>query len=498
MKEEYDVVIIGAGIGGLTCGSLLAKEGLKVLIVEQGLKPGGYATSYKKGGFVFDSCIHFVGGCGEGEMARKIFAKLEIEEEIEFIEIISPVGITLDTMRIFLPVKDFSGLEKTLQKFFPEETTQIPKYLQILQKIAKEILDLASPSFLKLLFFPIRYSHLVRYRKSTLKDLLDKYLTDPRLKNILSCAPTTLPPSQISLFFMAMVTTQGQEAFYYPKGGIQHFSDTLVKGLKKYKGELLLDTLVSKILVEKKRVCGVELANGRRIRTKHVVSNTTLEQTFNKLVGSENLPDKYMRRIKNQKVSLSGFILHIATDLDLKSLGLSFTNAILPFDLEKEFEALNNNRMPNESSLLISVPSLVDTTLAPEGKHILSIVVPAPYGYDWQNKKEEVARRIIKQAEKAIPNLSTHIIYQDISTPLTLEKYTLNTKGAMYGLQVTPEQFGINRISQKTPIKGLYLVGHYTRPAHGVPGVAMSGQFAAQAILKRRLTQIKTQINADE
>lgn len=483
MKEEYDVVIIGGGIGGLTCGASLAKEGQKVLVVEQASKPGGYATSYEKDGFIFDSCIHFIGSCGEGGIIRRLFTKLEIEEEIEFIEIVSPVGITLNSRRIFLPIKDFPGLEKTLQKFFPEETSQISKYLQILQKIAKEILDLASPSFLKLLLFPLKYPHLVRYQKSTLKDLLDKYLTDPKLKNILSCAPTTLPPSRISLFFMAMVTTQGHEAFYYPKGGIQHFSDTLVKGLRKYKGELLLNTLVNKILVEKKRVCGVELASGRRIRTKYVVSNTTLEQTFHRLVGSENLPDKYMRRIKNQEVSLSGFILHIATDLNLKSLGLSFTNAILPSDLEKEFEALNNNQMPDESSLIISVPSLVDTTLAPEGKHILSIVVPAPYSYDWQNKKGGVAKGIIKQAEKAIPNLSTHIIYQDISTPLTLEKHTLNTRGAMYGLQVTPEQFGINRISQKTPIKGLYLAGHYTRPAHGVGAVAMSGQFAAQAIL---------------
>jgi len=486
MREEYDAVVIGAGIGGLTCGSLLAKEGLKVLIVEQASKPGGYATSYKKDGFVFDSCIHFVGGCGEGGMVRRLFTRLEIEKEIEFIEIVSPVGITLDTMKIFLPVKDFPGLVKTLQKFFPEETSQIPKYLQTLQKIAKEILDLASPSFLKLLFFPLRYPHLVRYQKSTLKNLLDRYFTDPKLKNIFSCAPTTLPPSRISLFFMAMVTTQGHEAFYYPKGGIQHFSDTLVKGLRKYKGELLLDTLVSKILVEKKGVCGVELASGRRIRTKYVVSNTTLEQTFGGLMEKDYLPPKYIRKIEAQEVSLSGFILHIATDLDLKSLGLSFTNAILPSDLEKEFEALNNNQMPDESSLIISVPSLVDITLAPQGKHILSIVVPAPYGYDWSNKKEEVARKIIKQAEKAIPNLSTHIIYQDISTPLTLEKYTLNTKGAMYGLQVTPEQFGINRLSQKTPIKGLYLVGHYTRPAHGAPGVAMSGQFAAQAVLHSR------------
>ncbi len=486
MREEYDVVIIGAGIGGLTCGSLLAKEGLKVLVVEQASKPGGYATSYKKNGFTFDSCVHFLGGCGRKGIIRKLITNLETEEEIKFIEVQSPMGVILDNKKISLPVKDPRELEKILQRLFPQEAPQIPKYFQILRRITKEILDLVSPSFFKFLLFPIRYPHLIRYQKSTLKDLLDKYFTDPKLKNILSIAPTTLPPSKISLFFMAIVTTQGQEGFYYPQGGIQSFSNTLVKGLKKHRGELLLDTLVSKILVEKKRVCGVELTSGRRIGTKYVVSNTTLEQTFNRLVGSENLPDKYMRRIKNQKVSLPGFILHIATDLDLKSLRLSFTNAILPSDLEKEFAALNNNQMPDESSLIITIPSLVDSTLAPEGKHILSIVAPAPYSYDWQNKKEEVAKRIIKQAEKAIPNLSRHIIYQNISTPLTLEKYTLNTKGAMYGLQVTPEQFGINRISQKTPIKGLYLVGHYTRPAHGVVGVAMSGQFAAQAVLHSR------------
>ncbi|MBA7646164.1 Phytoene desaturase (lycopene-forming) [subsurface metagenome] len=486
MREEYDVVIIGAGIGGLTCGSLLAKEGLKILVVEQASKPGGYATSYKKNGFTFDSCVHFLGGCGGKGIIRKLITNLETEEEIKFIEVQSPMGVILDNKKISLPVKDPRELEKILQRLFPQEAPQIPKYFQILRRITKEILDLVSPSFFKFLLFPIRYPHLIRYQKSTLKDLLDKYFTDPKLKNILSIAPTTLPPSKISLFFMAIVTTQGQEGFYYPQGGIQSFSNTLVKGLKKHRGELLLDTLVSKILVEKKRVCGVELTSGRRIGTKYVVSNTTLEQTFNRLVGSENLPDKYMRRIKNQKVSLPGFILHIATDLDLKSLRLSFTNAILPSDLEKEFAALNNNQMPDESSLIITIPSLVDSTLAPEGKHILSIVAPAPYSYDWQNKKEEVAKRIIKQAEKAIPNLSRHIIYQNISTPLTLEKYTLNTKGAMYGLQVTPEQFGINRISQKTPVKGLYLVGHYTRPAHGVVGVAMSGQFAAQAVLHSR------------
>jgi prolycopene isomerase len=525
MKEEYDVIVIGAGIGGLTCASLLARKGLKVLVVEQASKAGGYATSYKKDGFTpleiegkvaksdrnaskkrflsptgftFDSCVHFLGGCSEEGIIKKLLQSLEIEEEIEFIEVQSSMGVILNNDKIFLPVKNPVELEKTLQKIFPQEALQIPKYFQTLRKITQEILDLVSPSFFKFLLFPIRYPHLIRYQKSALKDLLDKYFTDPKLKNILSIAPTTLPPSRISLFFMAIVTTQGQEGFYYPKGGIQSFSDALVKGLKKHKGELLLNTLVTKILVEKRNVSGVELADGRRIKARYVVSNTNLEQTFAKLVGKENLSQRYVKKIEAQKVSLSGLVLHIATDLNLKSLGLSFTNAILPPVLEKEYEILNNDQMPDESSLIITIPSLVDSTLAPEGKHILSIVAPAPYHYDWENKKEEVAKRIIKQAEKAIPNLSSHIIYQDVSTPLTLEKYTLNTKGAMYGLQVTPEQFGINRISQKTPIKGLYLTGHYTRPAHGIVGVAMSGQFAAQAILRHGSARMTTRISTDE
>ena len=484
MKEEYDVIIIGAGIGGLTCGSLLAREGLRVLVGEKALKPGGYATSYKKEGFTFDSCVHFLGGCGEEGIIRRLLQGLEIEEEIEFIEVRSPMVAVLDNEKISLPIEKPLELEKTLQRLFPQEASQIPEYFQTLKKITQEILDLVSPSFFKFLLFPIRYPHLLRYQKCTLKDLLDRYFTDPKLKNILSIAPTTLPPSKVSLLFMAVVTIQGQEGFYYPKGGIQTFSDALARGLKKHKGELLLDTLVTKILVEKRKIFGVELARGKRIRARYVVSNTNLEQTFCRLVGKEYLPQRYIKKVESQKVSFSGFILHMATDLDLRSLELGFTDAILPSDLEKEFKALNNNQMPDESSLVITIPSLVDSTLAPEGKHVLSIVAPAPYNYDWENKKEEIAKRIIRQVEKIIPNLSAHILYQDISTPLTLEKHTLNTKGAMYGLQVTPEQFGINRIRQKTPIKNLYLTGHYTRPAHGVVGVVLSGRFAAQAILK--------------
>jgi len=490
MKEQYDVIIIGAGIGGLTCGAILAKEGMKVLVIEQASKPGGYATSYRKDGFTFDSCVHFLGGCGEGGIISQIFRYLEIDREMEFIEIRSPLEVILGDEKILLPVSNSLALEEKLQALFPEEAQRIPEYHRILKKINQEILNIGSPSFLNLLSFPFRYPHLVRYHRSTLKDLLDRYFTDPRLRTILSLAPATLPASRISLFFMAIVAIQGQEGFYYPKGGIQSFSNLFVEGLRKRNGELLLNRSVEKILIERKRVVGVRLADGKRIESRCVVSNASLEETFFRLIGREHLPIRYIKRIESQKVSHSGFCLHLATDLDLKSLGVSSNISIPSLDSEKEYGALNNNQLPVESSIMISIPSLVDDSLAPEGRHVLHLLIPAPYEYNWEEERERIASKIIREAERAIPDLSSHILYQDVSTPLTLERYTRNTKGAMYGLQATPEQFGKDRIGQRTPIKNLYLVGHYTRPAHGVAGVAMSGQFAAQAILRRRLTQI--------
>ena len=490
MTEKYDVVIIGAGIGGLTCGSLLAKEGLKVLIVEQASKPGGYATSYQKNGFTFDACVHFLGGCGKDGIISQILRYLEIDREIKFIEIRSPLEVISGDEKILLPVSNSLALEEKLQALFPEEAQRIPEYHQTLKRISQEILNIGSPSFLNLLSFPFRYPHLIRYHRSTLKDLLDRYFTDPRLRTILSLGPSTLPSSRVSLFFMAIVAIQGQEGFYYPKGGIQSFSNLLVEGLRKRNGELLLNRSVENILIERNRVVGVRLADGRRIESRYVVSNASLEETFFRLIGREQLPNKYIKRIESQEVSHSGFSLHLATDLDLKSLGVSSNISIPSLDSEKEYGALNNNQLPIESSIMISIPSLIDNSLAPEGMHVLNLLIPAPYEYDWGKERERIAGKIIREAERAIPDLSSHILYQDVSTPLTLERYTRNTKGAMYGLQVTPEQFGKDRIGQRTPIKNLYLVGHYTRPAHGVAGVAMSGLFGAQAILGRELLRM--------
>ncbi|MDH7500815.1 MAG: FAD-dependent oxidoreductase, partial [candidate division NC10 bacterium] len=119
---------------------------------------------------------------------------------------------------------------------------------------------------------------------------------------------------------------------------------------------------------------------------------------------------------------------------------------------------------------------------------ILTLSLLTPYwgrGY-WAERKEEVANRLIQIAEKIIPGLSQHIRVREISTPLTLERYTGNFEGAAYGWEQSPDQAGPRRLSPRTPIENLYLTGHWTYPGGGVASVAVSGRMVAQEILKGR------------
>jgi phytoene dehydrogenase-like protein len=343
------------------------------------------------------------------------------------------------------------------------------------------------------------FPSLIKYRNYTVKKLMDKCFTDEKLKTILSISPVTVPPSKASLLMAAVLKAESQEAgIYYPKGGMQSFADVLVKGLKKYKGELLLNTLVTKILIHRGRVQGVKLADGRRIKATYVVSNASLTQTFYELVGKEQLMKRFIKKIDKKELSLSCFILYLGIDMDLKSLGLnSYTSVYPTYDSERQYALWKAGEMLEEFSFIMNISSLIDPITAPKGMHALTITTAAPYHYcknwgtrdggkiEYRRLKKNIMERMIEKAEKIIPGLSSHIIYQEAATPITLERHTLNTQGAMYGLAATPEQIGPGRFKNKTPIKDLYLVGHYTYLAHGIGAVTHSARAVADMIAKR-------------
>jgi len=204
----------------------------------------------------------------------------------------------------------------------------------------------------------------------------------------------------------------------------------------------------------------------------------------------------FEKKIGHFEYSLSCFILYIATDLDLRGMGLPyFTYLRSNYDLEEECRMLRRGEIPQNPTLMVSIPTILDPSLAPPDRHILNVLINVPYHYQgnwgggdvgrYRHIKEEFSQKILHQLEtKLIPGLRNHLLFIEAATPLTLERYTGNEMGAMYGLASTPQQIGNGRPPNQTPIPGLFEVGHYTRPSHGIIGTSLSGSFAAKAILK--------------
>jgi prolycopene isomerase len=200
---------------------------------------------------------------------------------------------------------------------------------------------------------------------------------------------------------------------------------------------------------------------------------------------------------KQLEYSLSCFILYLATNLDLRGMGLPyFTYLRFLSDLEEEDRILRRGEIPQNPTMMVSIPTLLDPSLAPTGQHLLKVLVIVAYHYQerwgggdpvkYRHIKEEFSQKILQHVEgKLIPGLRNHLLFYEAATPLTLERYTGNELGAIYGLASTPQQVGNLRPPHQTLIPGLFQVGHYTRPSHGIVGASLSGFIAARIILKK-------------
>lgn len=152
------------------------------------------------------------------------------------------------------------------------------------------------------------------------------------------------------------------------------------------------------------------------------------------------------------------------------------------FDHETHY---TNSVNGNLSWLSITVPTLVNASLAPEGGHLVMLTTQVPHNlqFDWAQAKPEFAENMLNFATKKIPGLKEHVLFIDAGSPATMERYTSGHKGSAYGWDVTPEQTGANRPANKSPINGLYFADHWSTPEGGIYGVCYSGMQAAQQIL---------------
>ena len=488
-KERYDAVVVGSGIGGLSAAALLAKAGLDVLVVERHDRVGGYAHSFRRRRYVFDSGVHLVGGAEPvayegGGLLHQLLSAVGVRDRVDFRCIDPCYTARFPGFEIDVP----SGLEEFIAahaREFPSERKGLRQIVQEclnLRQETRRVAELASP--LDVMRTPDRFPTLLRYRRATLGEILDEHLESARLKAVLGTLwpYLGLPPSKVSfLYFATMLMSYVADGSYYCRGSFQHFVDALAHAIRSAGGEVLLRSSVRRIVVEDGRARGIVLENGQRIASDIVVSNVDALQTVHELVGAQAFSSSYLRTLKRLEPSLSAFVAYLATDLPLSPDTLAHeTFSYSTWDHDASYASCANR----PGFLTITAPTLADRSLAPDGEHLLTLTTLVRHdAANWRTDKDAMTDHLIRQAARVVSGLPNHIRFVEAASPRTLERYTRNTAGAVYGWELSPSQVGPGRLAGRLSVQGLHLVGHWTRPGGGVIGVVTSGVETAQAVL---------------
>jgi phytoene desaturase len=489
-RDVYDVVVIGAGMAGLTTGALLAHAGKSVLVVDADDKPGGYTQAFCRDGYTFDRADNLITSCasdgpyGQG-VVDAVLRELGVRDQCEFVRVDDPFYLArYPGMELAVPCDREPFLEAHL-RHFPREEKGLRRLVDLCGQINREIMS--SPLLFRkmdLALMPRRAPTLFRYRNATIKDVVDRELSDPRLKALYSSLWTWIgsPPSQASfVIWAAAMAPYIEDGAYYCLGGFDRLVAAVVCGLERAGGELLLGSRAVQILTDAHGVTGVELDSGQRISAKTVVSAIDARSTFGKLLGPERLPARMMRRMRAMDLSMSMSTIYLGTDIDARALGAQHENLVArSWDHERASAAV---RIEDMSEAFVVIPSLTDPSLAPPGHHVVIVQGDAPQDSEATPQGEaRAAEHLLSFAEDMLPGLRDHLTFVETSAAGS-EHPRVHRMGPIYGWSLSPAQFGPRRLSPRTPVNGLFLAGQWTQPAHGVFSVMESGIQAARLAL---------------
>ena len=469
-RNDYDAIIIGAGISGLVCGCYLAKAGLKTLIVEKNAKPGGYCMSFTRKGFHFDACVHALSSLRKEGRLRKLLKDLDLLDKIKFVRH-DPSNVIITPKFKINVFNDYHEAAKEFQKYFPDDKKNIQKFFKYV---------VSTP-----------VDNLFKLRGITLEQMLNDYFTNKDLKMILATMIWGLVgtfPNKISALVSALVFREFIfDGGYYPIGGIQSLPDILLRRFSELNGEYIFSQEAKKIDIRGNKATGVVLGNGKHISASAIVSASDTRQTFLNLIGKKKIRQSDSNTLKSLTHSSSAYLVYIGlkktikTRLDLKS-NIWVINSDSQDAQVKDFSNLEND------FFVITSPCAKEGSLDEQkpGLCLTTIVTHKDESY-WDGKdKKQMSEKLVNMAKEIIPDLNKNIAIKVIATPATLYRWTRNYKGSAYGWASTPSQFGNPDISQKTKFKNLYLTGHWTNLSSGITSVVNSSQYVSYLILQER------------
>jgi prolycopene isomerase len=482
---SYDVVVIGSGIGGLVTATQLAAKGAKVLVLERYLIPGGSGGFFERGEYRFDvgaSMIFGFGDKGTTNLLTRALAAVDMKIET----FADPVQIHYhlpDALELKVH-RDYEAFLQELIAIFPHEETGIRAFYGKCWEVfnylnSMELLSLEEPRYLMRVFFqkPFSCLGLARYLPLNVGDLARKHIKDPKLLQFIDMECylwSVVPADKTPMINAGMVfSDRHYGGINYPKGGVGQIAQKLADGLIQAGGEIKYKARVTEILLENGQAVGVKLADNTEYRAKKVVSNATRWDTFGKLIPPEHTPKKEIKWQQRYQKSPSFLSLHLGVEASVLPEGTDCHHILLEsWDKMEE----------NEGTIFVSIPTLLDPSLAPPGYQIIHTFTPS-WMEDWQGlspqeyqeKKELAATKLIQRLEAIFPGLAAGLDYQEVGTPRTHRRF-LGREDGTYGPVPSRKLAGLLGMPfNRTSIPGLYCVGDSTFPGQGLNAVAFSG-----------------------
>jgi phytoene dehydrogenase-like protein len=477
---NYDIIIIGAGLGGLTAGAKLAREGMKVLVIEQHSRPGGCATTFRRGTFTFEVGLHEMDGPGGRDMKNRIFSELDVTGKIEFLPVPEFYRFIRGDLAVTVPHDPQLAVAR-LSEMFPGETEGIARYYEQVLNPKKRAADNSDPDI-------------------SVGSFLDSIISNEDLKLILlgNLGYFHDDPYSLSLAYYSVA----QGSYYsngasFIRGGSQRLSDHLAAYIHSHGGQVLLNHLVTGVTVRDGRATGVTC------RRKNDPAQNSIEYTAGEIVANnaipalaDLLPPETGAQLKDECSGLntgaSLLTVYLGFDRPLREMGHNYYSTfIYDSSVRSQADIAANNRDDfSRRSFTFVDYGQVDSGIAPEGKGV-GAVCCIDYLADWENltreeyvsKKEDVAKTFIRRLGEVIPGFEDVVGYYEVGTPVTVKRYTLNPGGAVYGFAQNP---GRKVIDSFKPVENLHFASAWGRTGGGFSGAICGGYLSAFNILRKK------------
>jgi phytoene dehydrogenase-like protein/ferredoxin-NADP reductase len=496
--KDYDVVVIGAGLGGLSTAAFLAKEGKKVLMLERHYVPGGYASSFVRGRFEFEISLHELSGLGDEKNPGPLWRLLEqvdVTRRVEFLRIPEFYRCVLPDVDFVVPIGR-ENFENAMAEYFSSDAEGIREFSDVMFKFAQEALRANRVGMKMVMEHQEEFPTLLTYFGKSLQEVMDVFIKDEKARTVLNvvCGYYCNPPSALSFMTFALGTVSYLRfGPWHVKGKSQALSQAFVDSIEDMGGDVWLKNGAQRILTEGGKVRGVVAEDGTEIICPTVVSNANPYATCLELIGRENTPDWYLRRLGAWSGGASTVNLYLGVDCDHKDLGLAHHETFYSdgYDVDGNWKKMKAGVMLEPSDIAVTAYNSVDPDFSPPGTSSLVctfIAFSEPWmkvpPSEYADAKHRVADRALDLAENVAHGLRDHIEVIEVATPLTNIRWSHNVGGSIIGFDETFAGTGLVRMPATGPLQGLYFSGAWVNIGGGYEPSLYSGYLTARKVLE--------------